>query len=435
MLRGSPGTIERPNLWSGGGMVTATEFQIALRFLLAKKRAMLMSIGGIALGVAFFILTQAQTSGFEQFYIRTVLGTSGAIQIGDRFQDTLRTMELAAEEGSFQIAHREARQYVPGVAQPDEIRRALQDFENVSGVSEIVGGSVRLRTPSRDASVYAYGVRLEDHLRVSNLGDQIVFGDLATFRNAPQGVLVGSTLARRMQLKPGNSFLLDTPDQSRRYRVAAIYETGVREIDEARIYLHLPEVRSLLKRPFGASFLQVDLWEPERAQRDAERMEAILGHFAFSWQERERAWLEVFRALRISSGLTVAAIIVISGLGMFNTLAMIVMEKTREIAILRSVGFGRRDIVRIFLWQGALVLGGGVVLGWLLGLLFTYGVSRIPIRIRGIFATDSFVVHWAWSHYLAAALITAVVVAFATVLPARRAARLEPGDVIRNASL
>src|SRR5690554_1646902 len=111
----------------------SVEFRIAVRFLFAKRRAMLMSVAGIAFGVAFFILTQAQTTGFEQFYIRTILGTSGAVQVRDRFQDTLRTMEAGGEGSSFRIAHREARQYVEGVAEPLALRAALMEFENVTG--------------------------------------------------------------------------------------------------------------------------------------------------------------------------------------------------------------------------------------------------------------------------------------------------------------
>src|SRR5690625_4392181 len=295
-----------------------TDLQIALRFLRAKKRAMFMSIGGIALGVGFFILTQAQTTGFEQFYIRTILGTSGAIQIGDQFQDTLRSMELAEKgDPSFRIAHRETRQYLPGIAEPGKVQEAVLEFENVSGVSAIVSGSARVRTAVNEAPVYAFGIDLDSHLRVSSLGDQILFGSLQHFRNNPQGVLLGSTLARRLRLQPGDSFQLETADENRWFRVSAIYETGVREIDESRIYLHLAAARSFLRKPHGASFLQVNLWNPARAEADAARMEEVIGHFAFSWQERERAWLEVFRALRISSGLTVAAIIAISGLGMF----------------------------------------------------------------------------------------------------------------------
>lgn len=407
----------------------ALKIRMAFRFLWAKKRAMLMSVAGIGCGVAFFILTQAQTTGFEQFYIRTILGTSGAVQVRDSFQDTLRTMDAG---GGFQIAQRDTRHYVEGVAEPTAVRQALLEFKNVVGVSDVVEGSARLRTSFRQDSVQIYGIRLEDHLAVSDLGSQLVRGDLGRFRENPQGVLVGAVLAQRMQLQVGDSFEIETLDQRRRYRVAGVYETGVRDIDRFRLYFHLSEARSLLKRPFGASFLQVSLREPGRAREDSERMEEVLEHFAYSWQEREQAWLEVFRALRVSSGVTVATIIFISGLGIFNTLAMMVIEKTREIAILRSTGFGQGDIVAIFLWQGGMVLGAGLVFGWGLGALFTLGVSRIPIRIRGIFATDTFVVNWSLSHYLWAALIATVVVGVAAFIPARRAARLEPGDVIRN---
>ena len=78
-----------------------------------------------------------------------------------------------------------------------------------------------------------------------------------------------------------------------------------------------------------------------------------------------------------------------SGLGIFNVFAIMVIEKNRDIAILRSMGFTPRDISAIFLWQGGIVLSVGIVLGCLTGFLATYGISQIPIRIRGIFSTDS----------------------------------------------
>ncbi|MFI5336800.1 MAG: FtsX-like permease family protein, partial [Opitutales bacterium] len=111
---------------------------------------------------------------------------------------------------------------------------------------------------------------------------------------------------------------------------------------------------------------------------------------------------------------------------------MIVLEKTKEIAILRSMGYTRRDISHIFVWLGAIVFVVGTVLGWGLGAGVTYSVSKLPIRIRGIFSTDSFVVAWSIWHYVAATLTAAVVVMTAAIIPARRAARLEPGDIIRG---
>lgn len=406
-------------------------FRIAVRFLTAKRRSMLMSLTGIVFGVGFFIVTQAQTSGFEEFFIKTILGTNGAIRIEDRIQ--LTSASIATADSLFSVDTTEALKYVAGIEEPAILRKNVMEFANVSGVSEVISEAVLIRSSSRGDTARVYGIDLDNHLKVSDLAQQIIFGALNDYRTNPTGVLIGRVLAIRLGVHLGDPIQIEAKDgQLRRYRISAIYETGVSDIDRQRVYLHMQECRSLLKMPTGATFLQVALYDRDRAVADAKHMQDTLGHLVLSWQVREKTWLEVFRALRISSALTVSTIILISGLGMFNTLAMIVLEKTKEIAILRSMGYTRRDIARIFLWQGTIVLTGGVILGSGLGAAVTYGVSRLPIRIRGIFSTDSFPVEWSGWHYLAAAVTATVVVMMASLIPARRAARLEPGDVIRG---
>lgn len=416
----------------------STNLRIALRFLTAKKRAMLMSLAGIVFGVGFFIVTQAQTSGFEQFFIRTVLGTDGAIRIEDKIQQTIFAMVAAGHDAGvsqFEVATpREARKYIDGVEDPELIMQALKSFRNVSGASMGLRGNVVAESAFKNDTAQVFGIRIDDHLGVSNLAEQIVRGSLADFRDSPTGIVVGIGLAERLQIVVGDTLILRAADQHRRYRVSAVFQTGVSDIDKVRLFMHLGEARSLLKKATGASFIQVGLFDVDRAPQEAAQMEQVFRHGARSWQFRERTWLEVFRALRYSSAITVSTIILISGLGMFNTLAMIVMEKTKEIAILRSMGYTRRDISRIFLWQGAIVLLLGTILGWILGAAVTYGVSQLPIRVRGIFSTDNFVVAWSIWHYIAASATAAVVVMVASLIPARRAARLEPGDIIRGTS-
>jgi lipoprotein-releasing system permease protein len=417
----------------------STNLRIALRFLTAKKRSMLMSLVGIVFGVGFFIVTQAQTSGFEQFFIRTILGTNGAIRIEDKIQQTIFTMAAGGHNGSEEskfeaVVPREGRKYIEGVEDPELMMEALKKFRNVSGASMVVRGSIVADSSFKNDTAQAYGIRLDDHLAVSDLLSQIVRGSLEDFRKSPTGLLVGKVLAERLQLNVGDTLILRAGDQQRRYQVSAVYETGVRDIDQVRIYMHLGEARSLLKRATGASFIQVALFDRDRAPQDAAQMETVFRHGVQSWQEREKTWLEVFRALRISSAITVSTIILISGLGMFNTLVMIVLEKTKEIAILRSMGYTRHDISRIFIWLGAIVFVVGTVLGWGLGAGVTYSVSKLPIRIRGIFSTDSFVVAWSIWHYVSATVTAMVVVMTAAIIPARRAARLEPGDIIRGTS-
>jgi len=416
---------------------TSTNFRIAVRFLTAKKRSMLMSLAGIVFGVGFFIVTQAQTSGFEDFFIRTILGTNGAIRIEDKFQDTMYLMSVAGHDAGaskFLVSGREGRKYIEGVEDPQLLMEALKEFQNVSGASMVVRGSAVADSSFKNDTAQVYGIQLEAHLAVSDLEKQISRGSLEEFRSAPSGILMGAVLAQRLQVDVGDSLILRANDQQRRYRVCGIYETGVRDIDGVRIFMHLGEARSLLKKTTGASFIQVGLFDKDRAPEDAAQMENVFRHGVQSWQEREKIWLEVFRALRVSSALTVSTIILISGLGMFNTLAMIVIEKTKEIAILRSMGYTRQDISRIFIWLGAIVLVIGTLLGWGFGAAVTYGVSKLPIRIRGIFTTDSFVVAWSIWHYVAATVTAAVVVMTAAIIPARRAAKLEPGDIIRGTS-
>jgi len=409
--------------------------QIAIRFLIAKKRSMLMSLCGIAFGVGFFIVTQAQLSGFEEFFIRTILGTDGAIRIEDKFQDTLANVEAASKTSSsskFFVADQGYRRYIEGVEYPDRIVEALASLSNVASSSAVLKGRVEVQSPLRSESAQVYGIVLNDHLSVSDLEEQMILGSVNDFRLAPTGVLIGRKLSDRLRARVGDSILIESRGHQGRYRVSGVYETGVSDIDRVRIFMHLDQARSLMKKPHGVSFIQVNLFDRDRAEYDAQIIENMTEHSAAPWQEREKVWLDVFKALQVSAVITVSTIIFISGLGMFNTLVMIVMEKTREIAILRSMGYSRADISAIFLWQGGIVLVFGIVLGFALGALVTWGVSNLPLRVRGIFSTDSYVVEWSSMHYFWAAVTAVIIVMIASLAPARRAARLVPGDVIRG---
>jgi lipoprotein-releasing system permease protein len=395
---------------------------------------MLMSLSCIVLGVGLFVVTQATTSGFEQFFIRTILGTNGAIRIEDRRQDTMRVMEAGGGgSGSlFDVSTKEGYKYVEGIEEPGLIMEALRQFPNVSGISEVLHGTCEVQSSFKSESGRVYGIRFEDHARVSDIEQQIIHGSPTDFLASPAGAMLGSVMAERLQVAPGDSIIIRAGGEQRRYRVTAIYETGVSDIDRVRVYLNMGEARSLLRKATGASFIQVNLFDKDRAPQDAWRMREVLEHSASSWQEREKTWLEVFRALRLSTAITVSVFTLIAGLAMFNTLAMIVMEKTKEIAILRSMGYTRQDISSIFLWQAVIVLAIGTLLGCALGAGVTYGIDNVPIRIRGIFATDTFVVDWSPWHYVQATTTAIVMVMVASLVPARRAARLEPGDVIRG---
>ena len=414
--------------------MSSLTLRLALRYIVARRRAMSMSLLGIVLGIAFFVVTQAQTSGFEAFFIRTILGTNGAIHISDRFQDLTGMVSKAEKDGSvkFVFNSREDARYVEGVESPDLLREALEEFPQPTGISEILEGSAVIDSGSRKHSTEVHGIRIEDHILASNLENQIIRGKVSDFAVDESACLVGSRVADRLRLQLGDRVMVRSGTESRQFRIVGVFETGVSQIDKKRIFLHHSTTKTLFGRGLGRTIFQLSIKKPEGAVELAHQMQLTLGHRVISWQEREKVWLEVFRALRASSAITVSSILLLSGLGIFNVFAIMVIEKTRDIAILRSMGFTPREVSAVFLWQGGIVLSAGIVLGCLTGFLATYGISKIPMRIRGIFSTDSFVVNWDGTHYLWAILIASLFVSIASWIPARRAARIEPAKIIRE---
>ena len=409
-------------------------FELAWRFVLGKKRAMTMSLLGIVLGIAFFVITQAQTSGFEAFFIKTILGTNGAIRISDRFQDMHGTVRSSSKDGKtrFFFHSREGARYTEGIENPKLVKNALAQFPEISGISEVLEGAAILNGSSRSQTIQMQGIIPANHIMVSDLDKQIIRGKLSVFELDPMTILIGNRIAERLMLQVGDRVNLQGGTGNLQLRVAGLFETGVSQIDKNRVYVHLSTAKAFLGKRFSGSIFQLSMFDPPKAPEIAAQIQETIGHRTVSWQEREQVWLDVFKALRVSSAITVSSILLLSGLGIFNVFAIMVIEKTRDIAILRSMGFKPSDASFIFLWQGGIVLFFGILLGVAIGILSTYGISQIPLRIRGIFSTDSFVVNWDISHYIWAIVIAIVFVSIASWIPARRAARIEPAKIIRE---
>jgi len=395
---------------------------------------MLMSLIGIIFGISFFVITQAQTSGFQEYFIKTILGTNGAIRVSDRFQDMEGTVSKISQDGKikFKFQSRVSAKYIEGIDYPDKIRNALSSFPSVNGISEVFEDNAILQTKSRSQSIQLHGIKISDHLLVSDLKEQIVHGSISNFLRDNMGIIIGSRIAERVNLKVNDRVNIVGKLENFQLRISGIFESGVSDIDKKRCYISLPTARSLSGTRFGGSIFQVGIAAPEKAPQIAAQIQETIGHRSVSWQEREKVWLDVFKALRVSSAITVSSILLLSGLGMFNVFAIMVIEKTRDISILRSIGFTRADISSVFLWQGMIVLFFGIIGGIICGILGTYIVSKIPMQIRGIFKSDTFVVNWDVTHYAWAILIASLFVGLATWIPARRAAKVEPAKIIRE---
>jgi lipoprotein-releasing system permease protein len=406
---------------------------IALRFLGHRKRALLLSLSGVVFGVAFFICMQAQTQGFAKYFIDSTLGSNGALVIRARFEPRQLGSLVPAKTSKTNVAH---RQYFEGITNANEVMRVSRQFSNVVSCSPVLRGTLSARSGFENATVDLYGIDPALHLQTTDLAHQLVDGSLDDFRNRPDSVIVGSRLAETLNVEAGDTVQLLSPGgQYRHFAVAAIAKSGVGTIDSTRVYCHARVAQSLLHKPYAASMIIYKLRDPDRAPALAQHFENLFQHDTASWQEREASTLHLFLTLRLSAAITVSLVILLAGFGIFNVLTMTVLSKMREIAILRSMGYRRRDISAIFLWQGGMIAAVGSLIGCIAGALLSWGVSKIPIRLRGLLSTDYFVVAWDWRHYVWAILLAMISVFIASYVPARRAAGLAPVTTLRGSSV
>jgi lipoprotein-releasing system permease protein len=405
---------------------------IALRFLSHRRRAFIFSCCGVVFGVAIFICTQAQTAGFAQNFIDSNLGSNGALALFSRFKLPAGGMLLAGKSSNANAAH---RRYLEGIVDPGGIMRVSRQFANVAACSPVLRGLLSARAGFETATVNLFGIDPATHVATTNLKSQITDGSFDDFRNNQASVIIGSRLSEALAVKAGGTLQLLSPGgEYQRFTVAAVARSGIGSVDASRIYCHRRIAQKLLLKPYSASMIIYKLRDPEGAPALAQRFETLFRHQAESWQAREEGNLQLFTTLRVSTAITVSLIILLAGFGIFNVLTMTVLSKLKEIAILRSMGYRRGDISAIFLWQGAMIAIAGSLIGCGLGALLTWGVSHIPIKVRGLLYANYFLVSWDWRHYLWATLLAIIAVFIASYVPARRAGLLSPVVTLRGSS-
>lgn len=406
---------------------------IALRFLFHRKRAFLLSLAGVVFGVAIFVCTQAQTQGFAKRFIDATVGANGAVILKEEFRQNRDSFILPSQS---KLTEASRRRYFEGITDASEIMRISRRFSNVVSCAPVLRGTLSARAGFQNATVDLFGVDPSLQLRTTDLGTQIVGGSFTDFRNNPSSLILGSRLADILGVTAGDTVQLLAPSgEYWRFTVAALARTGVGSYDGTRIYAHIKIAQKLLHKPYPATMIIYKLRDPATAPSLARQFENLFHHTADSWQEREASNLQIFITLRVSAAITVSLIILLAGFGIFNVLTMTVLSKVKEIAILRSMGYRRGDISAIFLWQGALIAALGSVIGCVVGALLTFGISQIPIRVRGLLYANHFLVAWDWHHYFWATILAIIAVAIAAYVPAKRASQLPPVATLRGSSV
>ena len=396
-----------------------TEWKIALRFLLDNSMQTLLIIFGIAVGSAVIVFITALITGLQANVIERTLGTQAHIRILPP-EETNRI--LPAVDDSWTLVLESPRaQRLRSIINWQDVRDVLDEDPQVMAVSPLISGPAIARKGVARASIALLGIDPERYEHIIPLSREMIDG---RFEVGAGNAVIGKELARDLGLGVRDRLRLDAGEgREAVVDIAGIFELGVRELDARYVYLDLKQAQTLLDLPGGITVIDTTVAEIFDADRIAKRLARLTGLRTESWMETNGQLLNALSSQSMTTEMIRVFVGISVAFGIASVLAVSVVQRTREIGILRAMGSPRGQILRIFLLQGGLLglLGsacGGVV-GW--GLVQVFNVAGpqlffIPVEPGLI---------------LVAMLVATVSGVLAAALPARRAARYDPAVAIR----
>jgi lipoprotein-releasing system permease protein len=419
------------------------ELFIGLRYLKAKRKSTFISIitvistAGVALGVMALIVVLAVMTGFEEDLKEKILGTNAHIVL---------------LKSSGEIDH-----YA-------ELMTRLKGVGGVVAATPFIYSQVMLSTGKNVSGVVLRGIETQTDRQVTNLAKSMVEGKLADLDQAvpapvagsepaSPGVVIGKELAKHLNLYVGDTVNVVSPlgnitplgmiPKMKRFRVVGIFNTGMFEYDSTLAYVALGEAQSFLGLNDTVTGIQLKVSDVYKTGEIARKINRELGfpYYARDWMQMNKNILFALKTEKMVMFIILTLIVLVAAFGIASTLFMVVMEKTKDIAILKSMGATGRSIMRIFVLEGLIIGVFGTVIGVLGGLLVALNLEPIVGIIQKVtgfelFSKDVYYLDRFPSLVIPSDVllisVTAVAISFvATLYPSWQASRMAPAEALR----
>jgi lipoprotein-releasing system permease protein len=407
------------------------EWLLSLRYLRARRKEGFISVIagisflGIMLGVATLIIVMAVMNGFRKELLDKILGMNGHLLVQPLESPLTDWQQVAAR---------------------------LSGVQGVRLAAPMVDGQALISSPFHSTGVGVRGMRAADLDKQASISANLKQGTLEGFDEG-QGIIIGERLARALSVRAGDNATLVAPrgavtpmgttPRIKTYRIAGVYEIGMSEYDSNFVFMPLAESQAYFNRSGDVTAIEVYIDKPDRYREFHKLLTTAAGRpiFITDWTQRNATFFNALQVERNVMALILSLIVLVAVLNIVSGLFMLVKDKSRDIAILRTMGATQGAIMRVFLITGASIGVVGTTLGFIVGVLVCSNIESLRQFVAWLTGREVFDPTLYFLSRLPAELdpgeTTAVIVIAlgmslaATLYPSWRAARLDPVEALR----
>jgi len=410
-------------------------FQIAKRHLLAKKKQTIVAMLGVTFGISMFIVMISFMTGVNSFLFDIAIDGSPHIRIYNPVESSQPSPAQRRDTSALvMVSGKRPKNELPRLKNGLRIASEIEKMPGVTGVVAQVNSQVFFNNGPVQLPVTIVGTDADKEVGMYRLDKKLETGSIRDLKTGDDALLVGSGLAEKMNIRAGDRFSITTPEGGVfMLKVAGTFSTGVGAVDNSRAYADIKTVQKLLNKSSDyVTDIHIRLAEKNDAVEMKKQLAKTYGYKAEDWQEANAGILAGESIRYFMTAVISVTLLVVAGFGIYNIMNMNIINKMRDIAILKATGFEGRDIVAIFLLQALIIGFLGGLLGLVLGFFFSYLISMTPFPAGDIFKVDTFPVRFDTIFYAAGLWFGLVTTLFAGFFPSRKASKIDPVEIIRG---